>query len=106
MWYHVFLPNTNNLYTVIWFQVFLCNTNNLHTDRWFQVFLPNTDDFQTDLFDPLIETLLGTIILVREDLDVMTIKGHSTFQRDPELELHYWILFSIITRTPLFGKRS
>ena len=60
--------DTNNLKTVIWFQVFLPNTNNLYTISsnysnltiiicffaviWFQVFSSNTNNFQTEQHNP------------------------------------------------------
>ena len=40
---------------------------------------------------------------IRVDLDIITLKGYSTFPKSPKPETHHQMLFNVVHRTPLGG---
>ena len=41
---------------------------------------------------------------IRVDLDIITLKGYSTFPKSPKPETHHQMLFNVVHRTPLGGR--
>ena len=75
----------------------------ISTLKWFHIFLSHITNFKMDLFDPLIRPEKILPFWVWVNLGVMAIKVLTTLPRSPELESHYQMLLSVISKIPFVG---
>ena len=106
-WFRVELPNTNYsiqyysfICTIKWFQVWLSNPqfniNHLFAHFWIVLIMIN---YYKALYDPYIGPKQALPLRVRVALGIMAMKGYSRFTKDPGIEPHHQIQFTVIPRT-------